>query len=777
MIEQDTRFIIDNNLINKGWILDINNPSKNVFFETDISRIINNPKLKQAKKRPDYVLIDENKKPIGIIEAKSGGKNLEKALDQAMEYAEILEAPLIFAMNNGYCQTRHLYHNKPLYINENEVNEIIRQTEALKFLTDNTNEIYTIPKQVIVSRKELINIFKNLNNNLRGEGIRAGIERLSEFANILFLKLYTENKNENIWNDLKNTPNGLLIQGVNTSLRLIEKEYGASVFTEVQIKKPETLRDIIKKLDNLQLSTINSDIKGDAFEYFLQQATATSNDLGEYFTPRHITKTIVNLVNPKFKEKIYDPFCGTGGILIGAFNHIKENTIIEKDDEDTLKKHTIFGNEITTNARLAKMNMILHGDGHSGVEQKDSLENPIDNEFDIVITNMPFAQKTAFSSLYYNGLSKGKGDSVCVLHCFRAVKKGGRMALIVPEGFLFNKQYRDTRRFLLKNSKLQTIVSLPQGVFLPYTGVKTNILFFIDCHSGQTKDSVWSFNVKSDGFSLDNHREKVKSNDLKVVDYVDFKKNTDETIQDIGFEIIDFKEIEKNDYNLVIAKYLKNEYNSKYDMVRLGDVITLLRGPFGSSIKKEVCVSQGYKLYEQGNVIANDFNIGKYYLDEAKYQQLKKFEVFEGDILVTCAGTLGKIAIVPKSFEQGIINSVLMRFRILDKSILLPNYLKLVLESDTIQNEMITKSLGTSIKNMRAGSEIKDLMIPLPSIKEQLEIIKNIAEVNESIERKKIEMDKMNNQLKSVINSIWTINNSQSIASMRRDSRKEDGTK
>lgn len=155
MVEQDTRYIIDSNLTNKGWILDIHNPQKNVFFENDILRIIDNQKLKELKKRPDYVLFDvKNKKPIGVIEAKAGGKNLDKALDQAMEYADILEVPLIFAMNNSYCQTRHLYKNNPLFIDDKEVNELIRQKEALKFIESNLNEIDITPKQVRLSRQD-----------------------------------------------------------------------------------------------------------------------------------------------------------------------------------------------------------------------------------------------------------------------------------------------------------------------------------------------------------------------------------------------------------------------------------------------------------------------------------------------------------------------------------------------------------------------------------------------------------------------------------------------
>ena len=133
------------------------------------------------------------------------------------------------------------------------------------------------------------------------------------------------------------------------------------------------------------LSKVDFDLKGEAFEYFLEQTTSTENDLGEYFTPRHIVKSIVNLVNPKFGETVYDPFCGTGGFLTESFKYIKDNTIIkDKEQEYTLKHSTIYGREITQNARIAKMNMVLQGDGHSGVEQIDTLANPEMRYIDVV---------------------------------------------------------------------------------------------------------------------------------------------------------------------------------------------------------------------------------------------------------------------------------------------------------------------------------------------------------------------------------------------------------
>ena len=140
----------------------------------------------------------------------------------------------------------------------------------------------------------------------------------------------------------------------------------------------------------------------------LEKTTSTENDLGEYFTPRNIVKTIINLVDPKFKETIYDPFCGTGGFLTEAFNYIKENNIINTDED---------------------------------------------------------LEKLRFNT-YYNGIAKNNGDAACVLHCLQNLKEGGRMALVVPEGFLFRKTTAAVRQFLLSKTKLQLVISLPQSTFI-----------------------------------------------------------------------------------------------------------------------------------------------------------------------------------------------------------------------------------------------------------------------------------------------------------------------
>ncbi|GAA5251896.1 type I restriction endonuclease [Candidatus Rickettsia kedanie] len=185
LAEQQTEWIISNNLVNKGWHID-NDTKKNVYFQKPKSTT---EQTRLNGKRPDYILYESNNdKPIAIIEAKNTGADLRRALDQATEYATLLDVPIVFTMNRAYCEARFVANNKELILNGDEVRELLREKELLVFLEANSNEAWTIPKEVKVSREELISIFKNLNNLLRSEGLRAGIERFSEFAKILFLK-------------------------------------------------------------------------------------------------------------------------------------------------------------------------------------------------------------------------------------------------------------------------------------------------------------------------------------------------------------------------------------------------------------------------------------------------------------------------------------------------------------------------------------------------------------------------------------------------------------
>jgi type I restriction enzyme M protein len=469
----------------------------------------------------------------------------------------------------------------------------------------------------------------------------------------------------------------------------------------------------------------------------------------------------VNLVNPKFKETVYDPFCGTGGFLTQAFNHIKDNTLINTEEEkERLKEQTVFGSEITTNSRLAKMNMILHGDGHSGVKQLDSLENPIDGKYDVVITNMPFAQKTQSAHLYYNGIAKNSGDGVCLLHCFKSVKKGGRMAVIVPEGVLFRDSLKNVRKFLIDNAVLQTVVSLPQGVFLPYAGVKTNILYFTDCHSKKTKDKIWFFNVRNDGFTLDNHRKRIKDNDLKKVDYVDFLKRYDkESFLDLGFSETNLEKIKKNKYSLVGSFYVDNKFRNKKGFLPLKDVICVLEAgsrPRGgvSNISTGAISLGGEHIGIDGRITLKNIK----YVPKDFYNKCKKGFVKQFDILICKDGALtGKAALFNdiSLFNQKdiMVNEHVYIVRGNDK--INQKYLFYMLRSHNLQNQIKEKAFNKSAQPGLNQTIMQNLLIPMPLLKEQHDIVSALDKKEAFIHKKREEAKTMDQSLRDDINKIW----------------------
>ena len=606
-LEAETRVLIDRSLENLGWKL--SGKDQNVYYEQPRTEA---EKKKLSGKRPDYVLYSkESDRPLIVIEAKKKGSRIDAALEQGINYARAINAPLVFATDGVFCKAFHTDANRPPILNGEEIDEFIREALALRYLT--SYEVNTVSPKVQYDRKELIRIFDEANNMLRGEGLRAGIERFGEFANILFLKLISESeqiKRESgiqtkfdiacSWDSIKQIPSSTRIEYINkTVYDKLNALYSTDIFTPLQIRDPSILKEIMDKLDPLMLTDVDSDVKGDAFEYFLKASTSTKNDLGEYFTPRHIVKTMVRLVNPQIGETVYDPFCGTGGFLIESFRYIFNNMARTEANLKRLRESTVYGNEITNTARITKMNMILAGDGHSNIEMKDSLANPIDgtttytdengvvhhNGFDIVLANMPYSQKTKHGNLY--DLPSKNGDSICVQHCMKAINsasENGRMALVVPEGFLFRKDLTKTREYLLDNCQLQSIISLPQGVFLPYTGVKTDIIYATKVNQqskpSEKKKDFWYFEVKSDGYTLDNHRRKLQtSSDLsKYEEYRKLDKDQATEMMKVGFEIIPLDKVRLNSAILVGSRYRahNNLIRTNWPIVKVGDIFEVV---------------------------------------------------------------------------------------------------------------------------------------------------------------------------------------------------------
>jgi type I restriction enzyme M protein len=361
----------------------------------------------------------------------------------------------------------------------------------------------------------------------------------------------------------------------------------------------------------------------------------------------------------------------------------------------------------------------------------------IEGLYDCVITNIPFSQNIDLntSAYYYDGLAKKSGDGVCMLHCFKSVRKGGRMALIVPEGVLFKKTLSPIRKFLLENARLETVISLPQGVFLPYTGVKTSILYFTGCHESNSKEGVRFYEVKNDGFSLNNHRRPIELNDLKYIDYVDFSKSLHTDIQlttnslgeSLGFQKVEYEDIKQNEYNLIFNRYsqacvgvarLQSVGKKGWEMVRLGDenYFTVI---MGSSPPSEFYNNTGLGIpFFQGS---KDF--GALYPNVNTYcsQPIKIAEKM--DILLSVRAPVGDINITNTTCCIGRGLSAIR-----SKQNILPMYLFYALKNTKIKTT-IASTFESITKN-----DVLDIEIPLPPLETQKKIVEELDNIQKGID-------------------------------------------
>lgn len=535
--EREIENLLEQLLAKNNWRVKVNDIKRNVYHrkpksEEDI--------LKLKGLEPDFCLYLEESSisPEIIIETKKPGMNLAKAKEQALNYGQILNSKVIILFDGIITKTYWVENGEELFENGIEVSSVRDVEFYKKFVISNTNNFIS-NLLTINSKEELINVFSFANQKLRKAGITKGMERFFEFSNLLFLKLISEENDivsENIpqyikWESYKNKYGEELLYYINDTVipkleNIFNRNGEKTLFTKLIIKDTVALKQIIDKLDLLNLSGIKTDIKGDAFEYFIQQYNSSNNDLGEYFTPRHIVNFLIKLANPKYGEKVYDPFCGTGGMLISAFNHIKDNLqnlgFLTDDVLKSLKENTVYGGEISSNARIAKMNMILTGDGHSNIYQQDTLSNPIIEKFDIVITNIPFNLEGTASNLY--SLLSDNGNSQSIQHIINSLhkKSTSRAYIIVPESVLNNNELKNLRKFLIDNHLLKQIISLPSGVFLPYTEAKASILVLQGLNNEPIEKIKYTI-VKNDGFTLTQRRRKISTriNDLDEYLYDD----------------------------------------------------------------------------------------------------------------------------------------------------------------------------------------------------------------------------------------------------------------
>ena len=339
------------------------------------------------------------------------------------------------------------------------------------------------------------------------------------------------------------------------------------------ITTPALLQNVVNQIDAIPME--DRDTKGDLYEYMLSKLT-TAGTNGQFRTPRHIIKMMVELMSPGANEIICDPACGTGGFLVAAAEYLRDlkdsdgNLILNaQGNREHFNSGMFHGFDFDgTMLRIGSMNLMLHGIEDPKIEARDSLsENHggISEAFTLILANPPFkgsVEKSTIAKDLTKVISTTKTELLFIALLLRLLKIGGRAAVIVPDGVLFgsSKAHKTIRKALVEEHKLDGVISMPSGVFKPYAGVSTAVLMFTKTGAGGT-DNVWFYDMQADGLSLDDKRQEVEENDipdlLKRWRERDIEKDINRKSQAF---FVPKAEIEGNGYDLSINRYKEIEY-------------------------------------------------------------------------------------------------------------------------------------------------------------------------------------------------------------------------
>lgn len=338
------------------------------------------------------------------------------------------------------------------------------------------------------------------------------------------------------------------------------------------IPTPRLLANVVDMLSGIDMK--DRDTKGDVYEYLLSKIASAGTN-GQFRTPRHIIKMMVEMVKPGVEDIIADPSAGTCGFLVGAAEYIKEQNpkaFYDKKFKKKFSRDMFMGMEFDpTMIRIGAMNMILHGIEEPLLYDVDALSEAnanFDEKATIILANPPFTgslDKETVDAKLTKVVDSRKTELLFLALILKGLQKGGKAAVIIPDGVLFgsSKAHQQIRKEIIDNQKLEAIISMPGGVFKPYTGVSTAIVVFTKTTAGGT-DKVWFYDMKADGFSLDDKRQVIKDNDIADIlqRYHALVKETKRKRTDKSF-FVPAKEIRDNNYDLSINRYKEVVHEEK----------------------------------------------------------------------------------------------------------------------------------------------------------------------------------------------------------------------
>ena len=401
-----------------------------------------------------------------------------------------------------------------------------------------------------------------------------------------YISIYSKNENCR-WSFWKNMTANKMLEHVSTIVFPFIKELSNSKSSYSRymkdavfmIPKPSLLQESVSILDDINISSRSTDLQGDIYEYLLNELKISGKN-DQFRTPRHIIRMLINLVNPTIGETVCDPACGTGGFLINSYEHIvKQNTnpdlikydedgsphgiigdkITKKEHWKLLKEKSFFGFDFdTTMLRIGVMNMMLHGIDEPNIEYTDSLSKAFDQnkQYDVILANPPFAGSIDEGEINKKfGLDTTKTSLLFLELFYNILKIGGRGGIIIPMGDMSTTSitHDKIRKLLVEHCQIEAVIGMPTGVFKPYSGVSTAVLIFT---KGGKTENVWFYDMKEDGYTLDDKRDFVDGKG-DIPDILKQFKNKNKTKNSFTVSV---NEIKLNNYKLSPDEYKKETY-------------------------------------------------------------------------------------------------------------------------------------------------------------------------------------------------------------------------
>ena len=503
------------------------------------------------------------------------------------------------------------------------------------------------------------------------------------------------------------------------------------IFKEAMIpfRDPTTFALFLKEINELKYD--DSETLGDAFEYLLNKM-ATAKNAGQFRTPRNIIDFIVDVVKPTKDDTILDPACGTAGFLISAYKHITSSGKLTPDE---LKRVTnsIVGLDIDpTMVKLSLVNLYLHKFEQPNIYEYDTLSSDARwaERYDVILANPPFmTPKGGITPHKRFAINANRSEVLFVDYFMEHLTINGRAGFVVPEGIIFQtaNAYKELRKMML-DGYLYAVISLPSGVFYPYSGVKTSVLFF-DRAFAKQNDNILFVRVDNDGYSLDAKRTEIKQNDLpealKIIN--EYRDGKDVS----GYEramVVSKERIAENNYDLTIAKYVEREtFECKYEMVKLGDVCELQTGSRnkGGALDQGIPSIGGEQISTDGTIKNEKMK----FVSEQFFDSMKKGILIPNDILLVKDGaTIGKSAFYTGVFDRAAVNEHVYIIRCNEN--ILPYYLYSIVRT-TVFQEILKKYTRGIIGGL--SLDIKNIEIPLPPLHVQQQIVDEIENKQSAI--------------------------------------------